>query len=88
MSGWRWVRRGLVYAVHEVQLARHGGLDGLRDQNAVESALARPEQLNFYEAIHHPMQRNWRLHMSTAWCAITGSAMATSAPPGWWPVSS
>lgn len=48
MSGWRWVRRDLVYAVHEVQLARHGGLDGLRDQNAVESALARPEQLNLY----------------------------------------
>jgi death on curing protein len=45
---WRWVRRDLVYAVHEMQLARHGGLEGVRDENAVESALARPEQLNFY----------------------------------------
>jgi death on curing protein len=45
---WRWVRRDLVYAVHEMQLARHGRLEGVRDENAVESALSRPEQLNFY----------------------------------------
>ncbi len=48
MTTWRWVRADLVYAVHEIQLARHGGLDGVRDQNAVESALARPEQLHAY----------------------------------------
>lgn len=48
MTGWRWVRTDVVYAVHEVQLARHGGLDGLRDPNAVQSALARPEQLARY----------------------------------------
>lgn len=48
MTAWRWVRADLVYAVHETQLARHGGLDGIRDINAVESALARPEQLNVY----------------------------------------
>lgn len=48
MTSWRWVRTDLVYAVHESQLARHGGLDGIRDQNAVESALARPEQLDGY----------------------------------------
>ncbi|MEO6353894.1 MAG: type II toxin-antitoxin system death-on-curing family toxin [Burkholderiaceae bacterium] len=48
MKRWRWISTDLVYAVHEVQLARHGGLDGLRDQNAVESALARPEQLHVY----------------------------------------
>lgn len=48
MTPWRWVGADLVYAVHEIQLARHGGLDGLRDRNAVESALARPEQLHVY----------------------------------------
>lgn len=48
MSSWRWIRTDLVYAVHEVQLARHGGLDGIRDQNVVESALARPRQLDEY----------------------------------------
>jgi death-on-curing protein len=48
MTPWRWVRLDLMYAVHDIQLARHGGLDGLRDQNAVESALSRPEQLHVY----------------------------------------
>lgn len=48
MSAWRWVSADVVYAVHEIQLARHGGLDGIRDKNAVESALARPQQLNVY----------------------------------------
>lgn len=48
MTSWRWIRTDLAYAVHEIQLARHGGLDGIRDQNAVESALARPEHLNRY----------------------------------------
>jgi death-on-curing protein len=44
----RWVRADLVYAVHESQLARHGGLDGIHDKNAVESAIARPMQLSTY----------------------------------------
>jgi death-on-curing protein len=48
MTSWRWVRADLVYAVHEIQLSRHGGLDGIRDQNAVESALAGAEQFNVY----------------------------------------
>jgi death on curing protein len=48
VTDWRWVRTDLVYAVHEMQLARHGGLEGVRDENAVESALSRPEQLNFH----------------------------------------
>lgn len=48
MTSWRWIRADLVYAVHEVQLARHGGLDGIRDKNAVELAIARPEQQESY----------------------------------------
>lgn len=48
MTPWRWVRLDLVYAVHDIQLSRHGGLDGVRDKNAVESALSRPEQLQVY----------------------------------------
>jgi death-on-curing protein len=48
MKSWNWIRADLVYAVHEMQLAQHGGLDGIRDQDAVESALARPQQLVTY----------------------------------------
>ena len=42
MSQWRWVALTLVYAVHDRLLAEHGGPTGLRDQGALESALARP----------------------------------------------
>jgi death on curing protein len=41
---WRWVREDVVFAVHEMQLARHGGLEGIRDRNIIESALSRPKQ--------------------------------------------
>ena len=48
MRLWRWVKPALVYAVHDMQLARHGGVAGLRDKNAVESALGRAQQLCAY----------------------------------------
>ena len=37
----RWVSRIVVDAVHFDQLREHGGLTGLRDENVLESALAR-----------------------------------------------
>ncbi|KVD76229.1 death-on-curing protein [Burkholderia sp. ABCPW 14] len=48
MTVWRWVRADLTYAIHDRQLAEHGGLDGVRDKGAVESALARPQNLDVY----------------------------------------
>jgi len=45
-----WVLDEVVLAVHDEQLAEHGGLSGIRDQGAVESALARPRNLASYEA--------------------------------------
>ena len=41
-GSWRWVSLPLVLAVHERQITEHGGIDGIRDQGAIESALARP----------------------------------------------
>ncbi len=38
----RWLGHVVVDAVHGDQLRQHGGLAGLRDENALESALARP----------------------------------------------
>lgn len=43
-----WVGKRLAIAIHERQLAEHGGLQGIRDENALESALARPMQLHAY----------------------------------------
>ncbi len=48
MTEWRWVTAAVTYAIHDRQLAEHGGLTGLRDQDAVESALARPQNLATY----------------------------------------
>jgi death-on-curing protein len=48
MSEWRWVEAPVVYAIHDRQLAEHGGLAGVRDQGAIESALARPQNLAAY----------------------------------------
>jgi len=45
----RWVARVVVDAVHLDQLREHGGLAGLRDEHALESALARPRQGWHYE---------------------------------------
>ena len=46
---WRWIGAELVYALHDRLTAEHGGPDGLRDRNALESALARPQNLTAYE---------------------------------------
>lgn len=39
---WHWLSRESVELFHSEQLLRHGGLPGLRDENALEAALARP----------------------------------------------
>ena len=45
---WVWIASNVLYAVHDEQLAEHGGLAGLRDANALESAIARAQQLAHY----------------------------------------
>ena len=40
----RWLRRVVVDAIHADQLRQHGGRPGIRDENVLESALARPRQ--------------------------------------------
>ncbi|MDP2183435.1 MAG: type II toxin-antitoxin system death-on-curing family toxin [Actinomycetota bacterium] len=46
----RWVSRLVADAVHFDLLATHGGMPGFRDEDALESALARPRQRHSYEA--------------------------------------
>jgi death on curing protein len=40
----RWLSRTVVDAIHADQLRQHGGLAGIRDENALESALARAKR--------------------------------------------
>jgi len=44
-----WVEKALVLAIHDRQLAEHGGSGGVRDEGLLESALARPQQVYAYE---------------------------------------
>lgn len=50
MSGPIWLRLDVVLAIHDAQLAEHGGSTGLRDRGGLESALARPQNLAAYGA--------------------------------------
>jgi death-on-curing protein len=43
-----WIDRALALALHERQLAEHGGGTGVRDEGLLESALAKPQQLFAY----------------------------------------
>ncbi|WP_315919422.1 type II toxin-antitoxin system death-on-curing family toxin [Mesorhizobium sp. SP-1A] len=45
---WQFLIRRAVEAMHAEQLRRHGGAHGLRDENALESALARAENKAAY----------------------------------------
>ena len=58
----RWVDRVVVDAVHLDQIRVHGGLPGIRDENALEAALARA-------------RNKWR-YESTTDMAVLGAAYA------------
>lgn len=39
-----WVDQALALAIHDRQLAEHGGQSGVRDESLLDSALVRPQQ--------------------------------------------
>jgi len=53
VSKWRWIEPSVILAVHDEQLAEHGGAAGIRDVGLLESALARPHNLAAYGAPDH-----------------------------------
>jgi len=48
VTDWRWIKESSVLAIHEEQIAEHGGLAGVRDLPLLQSALARPQNLSAY----------------------------------------
>ena len=44
-----WFDKVEILAIHREQLAEHGGLDGLRDEGLLESALMPPQNAFYYE---------------------------------------
>ncbi|MBE0613232.1 MAG: type II toxin-antitoxin system death-on-curing family toxin [Burkholderiales bacterium] len=43
-----WIDAAVIHAIHEEQLAEHGGSAGVRDEGLLESALARAQNLSAY----------------------------------------
>jgi death-on-curing protein len=48
VTDWIWPDREVIIAVHEMQLAEHGGLAGVRDVGLLDSALSRAPNLAAY----------------------------------------
>lgn len=44
----KWILRDVVIAIHQMLLAEHGGLPGIRDNALLDSALSRPQNLFAY----------------------------------------
>ncbi len=61
-----WVNPDVILAIHDEQLAEHGGLPGVRDLGLLQSALARPRNLFAYS----PQTTLWQLAAAYA-LAIT-----------------
>jgi len=47
-QGWTWIATEVALAAHAEQLAEHGGGEGVRDADALESAMAWPCNLALY----------------------------------------
>jgi death on curing protein len=48
MGDWIWLDREVMLAVHDEQLAEHGGISGVRDMSLFDSALAKPLNVAAY----------------------------------------
>ncbi len=46
---WTWIDQNIVLAIHDEQIAEHGGQSGLRDEGLLSSALARPDNQATYQ---------------------------------------
>lgn len=64
-----WLTSRIVRAIHDEQLAEHGGAPGLRDAGLLESALVRPRQHGLYTEARIPEL-----------AAITAIALARNHP--------
>ncbi|MBL8216560.1 MAG: type II toxin-antitoxin system death-on-curing family toxin [Bryobacterales bacterium] len=48
-TGPKWISKKALLLLHEESLARFGGACGMRDEGLLDSALARPENLQAYQ---------------------------------------
>ena len=48
MSSWIWLDNAVILAIHDEQLAEHGGIQGIRDQGMFDLAMQRAVNLAQY----------------------------------------
>jgi death on curing protein len=53
VASWTWIDPNVVLAIHDEQLAEHGGAMGIRDAGLLESVLGRPQNLAAYDEPDH-----------------------------------
>lgn len=53
-NNFNWIDRDVVLAIHEAQIAEHGGSSGVRDLGLLTSAIARPQNAAAYSDIDVP----------------------------------
>ena len=66
-----------VIEIHQDQIARHGGSEGIRDVGLLHSALAMP-MASFGGQFLHTVFLRWPPHTYFTWSRITHFLMATS----------
>ncbi len=79
MTSWRWVGKDVLYAIHDRQMAEHGGLSGVLDAGRLEAALDRPQNLAAYGSLD---AATLAAAYATGWPEIMALPMATNAPAG------
>ena len=78
-----WIDLEVVLAIHDEQLAEHGGQAGVRDRGLLESAMGRPMKP---VCLRRALARSARRELCVRHlAAITRSSTATSAPAWWSP---
>lgn len=75
----RWLSSAQVLLLHEKAIERHGGLPGVRDENALESAVFRPQQFYAYQG-ERDLFALAALYAEGVMTTTTPSMTATSAP--------
>jgi hypothetical protein len=84
MTALTWVDEPLALAIHEQLLVRHGGPSGVRDATLLQSAMARPQQLEAYGAT--PTLSRWPRPAPPAFRTTIHLSTATSVAH-FWPAS-
>ena len=67
-----WVRADVLRNVHDRLIETYGGLHGVRDENALESAISRPQNLEAYGGV----ESAGRLGAALAWAILRNHPFA------------